>query len=1251
MNATSRTAETEHFRFTSQALPDETLHVVRFKGREGLNELFSFTIDLVSSNPALNVSKLLSDRATFRILRKDGREAVFCGYPAGVEQSGYFNGYSYYTVELRPTFWKMTQIVQSWIFLEQTLKDTVQELLRSQKFFTFPHKMEFTRSDYPKRDFAMQYDESIYDYLCWRLEDQGAYYYFAQSEQEDTVCFADGPIAHSALPDDPMLTYSPVSGLEGEHVREILQAFSLKQTQRPKRVVIRSHSWKNPNKPIVGMADVSPDGLGDVYLTDEDVEDDADANRLAQIRAEALRCRERVFSGESSIPGLRPGYTFTLKDHYNPGFNQEYLITDVTHEGSQESFINLGLGIPLEGVQDHLFYRNSFHCIEAARPFRPEKRAPRAKIAGVVHAFIDGAKADARPELDSLGRYKILFPFDISGRSKGKASCWVRMAQQQVGKNSGMSFPLLGGTEVLVSFVDGNPDRPYITGALANAETGALVGNMNSNISGLSTAGGNQLTFNDTAKKQGIDLRTASGSGLFMSSGSLDTTLQNNSFHFGYSGMASSTLSGIASSVESGYKSSQTATSEITWRKMIPKILEQVGNNVLGAYGAEGEKEMADAVAGKDGNDIDHGRSLALVKTHAVESLKAVCTLVNFGYEYFTFKKNVATSYVNTVFASDTKASSSQEIYPDWTSIIAMITTDLLKLAVTVFANESAKAKIDEDENEKKISVPTDQEILDARTEANNAKTCLDAARTDDEITAATARKNIADKTLKDLQDKNKIKGDNAEQTAAKTYFNSLSNLSDEDPKKIAARLRLKSANAAVTSNNNAAHYTDVKKELATHKEWVAIISELLPELLALITLWRTGQGTPLAKRGGILLNSKDANINMLAKDAIALQSDHGMWLRTGNRFLDKVNELYGNEKARQSWGSRDIDTGDLKNHLFNFYNQEVMKNVATADDLQAIDFLADSTGMRYTDAKYLVQIVDAMHKTSANKHIIAASKEESVAAALTFVNEAKLNADLAQAELTLAQTELASATAEFALLKHPVLYTRKSEIEKAVQKAAQNNTEAQSKLGIAQTRLEAINSTDPTNSAIVVQNQYELAAHGGQNRPQNPNSAPGIYLTSEGEKSRIVMTTDVDGNRQKASVVLRNGGVGLRFNGNNEQVSSLTMTGTNLVLQNANGGANGGANGAFVIDNDKNSTSISNGNHFIDINQTEIALNHSAQINMGGRIIFNVAQNKINGVQSISNKAITILPEATTQEQLPTKPTMPNNATLFAQE
>ncbi|MDR2160961.1 MAG: hypothetical protein LBO77_02320, partial [Desulfovibrio sp.] len=154
--SSSDSGHTELFRFSSQGLPGEELHVIRFSGQEGLNELFSFSIQLVCANAALDTGKLLGDRATFSILREDGLKVVFSGYPARVEQGGHFNGYSYYAVELRPTFWKMTDIVQSRIFLDQSLGDTIAELLQAERFFTFPHTFALTRRDYPVREFAMQ---------------------------------------------------------------------------------------------------------------------------------------------------------------------------------------------------------------------------------------------------------------------------------------------------------------------------------------------------------------------------------------------------------------------------------------------------------------------------------------------------------------------------------------------------------------------------------------------------------------------------------------------------------------------------------------------------------------------------------------------------------------------------------------------------------------------------------------------------------------------------------------------------------------------------------------------------------------------------------------------------------------------------------------------------------------------------------------------------------------------------------------
>ncbi|MDR3352509.1 MAG: type VI secretion system tip protein VgrG, partial [Zoogloeaceae bacterium] len=593
-------------------------------------------------------------------------------------------------------------------------------------------------------------------------------------------------------------------------------------------------------------------------------------------RAETLRCRERVFSGESSIPGIRPGYTFTLKDHYNPTFNRDYLVTDVIHEGSQESFINLGLGIPLEGVKDHLFYRNSFHCVEADRPFRPEKRAPRAKIAGVVHAFIDGARTDARPELDAMGRYKILFPFDVSGRNKGKASCWVRMAQQQVGKNSGMSFPLLTGTEVLVSFVDGNPDRPYITGALANAETGALVGDANNNISGISTAGGNRIVFNDSPKKQAVGMTTAAGSGFVMGAGSSDAW-------FSKSNLAGDMCSIGASQIANVFHSTMTGHT-ILHETLLPHPVKY-GPPICEAV--EGVLEaVGDALVKKGG--ISEGAIIGM------DVAKTIFLLFSMIEDANWFRKGRDSIYGYTVRCDDKDGVMSKLQTPvNWKEI----------LIGCLCAMGSTVSELVNEENE------TDEET-------EQKETALEEQYKDGLVTPE--------------------------------------------------------------------EYADKKKKLAENKV-VALthtrartLGDNLAEITATLVLAGMGMHTDKEKMGGILLHADTANIGLHAKNAILLNVEGGMVLHVGDRLKEQLTDGYVDTVRDQpilKWGSMAINKEITKTgQLFNFTTDDVLKNVTTVENIKSdLPFLVDSSGMRYTDAKFLVESVDEIRKSLARKHIIVA--------------------------------------------------------------------------------------------------------------------------------------------------------------------------------------------------------------------------------------------------------------------------------------
>ena len=826
----------ELFRFISKALPEDTFHVTHFSGTEGLNRAFSFTIDLVSENPALDGAAVLAAQASLHILRDNGQSAIFQGYPVKFEQGGLFNGYAYYSVELRPAFWHVKQVVQSAIFLDKNVQDVTHELLQSQPFFNIPHEFRLTRTDYPTPEFAMQYGESVYDYILWRMEEQGAYFYFAPDG--DTVIFADSPDSHTES--SATVYYSPTSGLEGERREEVLTSFTLTETPLPRRVVVRSFDWKDPKRPVIGMADVSSSGLGDVYLSNENVGSDAEASRIATIRAEELRSRGQVFSGAGSVPVLRPGVVFTLNRHYREDFNRDYLVTECTHEGSQETFLSMGLGIPLQAVRDHLFYRNSFFAIASDVPFRPARKAPRAVISGVIRAFVDGAGSGARAELDEYGRYKLLFPFDISGREKGKASCWIRMAQSQVGKDHGMSFPLLPGAEVTVAFLDGNPDRPIITGSIPNGETGAITGAGNVNFSGIRTPGGNQLTFNDTDTHQGFSLQAPSGLGLSMSAGSLGATTQHNDVAMDISSVLGTEVANLGKTLLSGCKI--TSSANMNCYALLTALGTGLQNSVCGIF---------DSLAAKAAKDKEKGKENILkwssdaVKTACLAFVNIVSTVKGFN--------TPANTYGISLLAKEGASTSTLQVWPGWGKMLSLILT-WIGGRITQFTTETVDTIEDVAKAEKKAQEQMDKDLKDAGASLPEGSSLTDESR-----------KTIYNETVDALvQEINKAMNAGDAKTVQKLQ-NELAALQKDY--------------AALFDDTSDTYYKYAKAD-TLRKAMVSAAKDILPEITAIILQFKLFMGE-FTEHGGIGISSVNKNINLNALTTISLHSGDGIFLNT----------------------------------------------------------------------------------------------------------------------------------------------------------------------------------------------------------------------------------------------------------------------------------------------------------------------------------------------------------------------------------
>ncbi|PTN36714.1 type VI secretion system Vgr family protein [Desulfonatronum sp. SC1] len=500
------------FTFVSQALPQDTFTVVRFSGEEGLSTLYSFEILLVSEKEDVDLTAVLQNPATFTIKGSfSGSEDLpFHGILSGFEQMHQADTYFFYRAELRPKLWWLTLTHHNQVFLDKKVDQFLGDVLRDGGLSPGLDFVFQFQNKYQPWEYVCQYGESHFGFVSRWMEREGAYYWFEQGEQAEKMIASDTLVAHAPLPGHETFLYSPPSGLDAADADKVIKRFTLKQAPLPKNVLLKDYNYMKPSLDLEGKASVQDKGRGEIYLYGENFPNKSEGDRLARVRAEEYRCREKVFHGLSSIPAVRPGYLFTLNRHFRDEFNQQYLTTTVRHEGSQERYLLSGLGIRDMETVEGLFYRNTFECIPSSTQYRPARITPKPRMAGTLSAKVDAAGSGKYAELDKHGRYKVILPFDLSGRKEGKASAYLRMMQPYAGEGMGFHAPLHKGTEVLLSFIEADPDRPVISGAVPNPETPSPVTDANQTQVRLVSGSGNVMHMEDEEGKQRMLMHTPS---------------------------------------------------------------------------------------------------------------------------------------------------------------------------------------------------------------------------------------------------------------------------------------------------------------------------------------------------------------------------------------------------------------------------------------------------------------------------------------------------------------------------------------------------------------------------------------------------------------------------------------------------------------------------------------------------------------------------------------------------------------------
>jgi len=494
------------YSFISDGISAEAFGVVRFWGAEGISRTYEFEVLLIAEDLEIDLERVLRKPARF-LIHREGGDVAYHGILLHFEQLHEVDGVGFYRAYLVPRLRWLSLTHHNQIFLGKSVPEIVEETLKDGGLTSADY--EFCLKDsYRPFEYVCQYGESHLDFISRWCEREGIYYYFDQSGGAEKVVFTDTSIAHTEMPQGSGLYYSPPSGLEALHLGEVVSFFNCRWSLTPSSVFLKDYNYMKPSLEVSGSTEVSAGGRGCFYYYGDHFLTPEEGQRMARIRAESILCRREVYHGESSVPYVCPGFIFDMRDHFRRDFNRRYLATEVRHEGSQAGYLIAGLQSQLAEAERRVYYRNAFTVIPASVQFRPERKTERPRIAGTITARIDAAGSGQYAELDEHGRYKVVLPFDLSGRKDGKASAWVRMAQPYAGNDHGMHFPLHKGTEVLLTFIDGDPDRPIIASAVPNPETPSVVTAGNQTMAAITTSGGNKIHIEDQAGNERILLHS-----------------------------------------------------------------------------------------------------------------------------------------------------------------------------------------------------------------------------------------------------------------------------------------------------------------------------------------------------------------------------------------------------------------------------------------------------------------------------------------------------------------------------------------------------------------------------------------------------------------------------------------------------------------------------------------------------------------------------------------------------------------------
>jgi type VI secretion system secreted protein VgrG len=458
MGTRFKQAEASLFTITTP-LGEDKLLLKGFKGSEGMSRLFKFELDLLSEDNDIDFKKIIGQKVTISLRQANGKDRYFNGIISRFGQSGSDSNFTSYSAEMVPWLWCLTRNADCRIFQNKTVPDIIKEVFQSLGFTDFSEKLT---GSYDSEEYCVQYRETSFNFVSRLMEDNGIFYFFEHELGKHTLVLGDSATASSDCPGQSTFRFyiDATSAMD----EDVVNGWEVEQELRTGKYSLKDYNFETPSTSLL-VNTPTADSVGgnskyETYDYPGDYEEKGEGEKRSKIRMEEEESGHLVVNGTSDARSMVTGYKFNLTDHFRKDMNTSYLLTDIQHTAETTAYST---------VKEDLVetYSNTFQCIPANVPFRPVRVTPGATVMGPQTAVVVGPSGE-EIHTDKYGRVKVQFHWDRVGKNDDKSSCWIRVAQFWAGKNWGAIFTPRIGQEVIVDFLEGDPDHPLITGSVYN---------------------------------------------------------------------------------------------------------------------------------------------------------------------------------------------------------------------------------------------------------------------------------------------------------------------------------------------------------------------------------------------------------------------------------------------------------------------------------------------------------------------------------------------------------------------------------------------------------------------------------------------------------------------------------------------------------------------------------------------------------------------------------------------------------------